>query len=278
MEGNKGSRLGMFSCVVALMATGLMAQTELLPNGNFGKGDSAWVLVANTTTNGGSATEAVTDSQYVITIRLGGYYEYSVQMSDTLLTILNGHTYHIRIIAMSSIARPFTFGVGMTYSPWTTYSGVNNVGEMVGNLGVAMDTTDTTFTMTFPDDSGGARFFMNFGHATGWPSVDNSTVTVSTVVLEDMGSTKVIRFPLQMASKFAALAVNSRGIMLGRAISPSASLKVFSLQGRLLEDLSLNAKTSSQILWNSTGLKSGSCIVRLVEEGRQTSQKGIVVQ
>jgi hypothetical protein len=276
MEKGRASRIAAAIGVLAT-ATVLMAQTELLPNGNFGKGDSAWNL-GTSAGNGSTATEAVADSQCVISINAAGYYEYSVQFSDTLLTILNGHTYHIRIVAMSSLARPFTYGVGKTNTPWTTYSGVNNVGEMVGNLGTAMDTIDTTFTMAFPDDNGGARIFLNFGHAAGWPTVDNSTVTISSVILEDITNSKVLALKALHAAKTPVLSLNSRGISLGRTISPSATLKVFSVQGRLLEDLSANARQTSQLSWSSTGLKSGSFIVRLVDEGKQSARSAIVTQ
>jgi hypothetical protein len=277
MKGKIGPRFSAIFVGVVFMATGLMGQTELLPNGDFHLGDSAWVLAASAN-NGANAAGAVVGSEYVITITNAGYYEYSIQFADTLLTILNGHTYHIQIKAKSSIARPFTFGVGMTNSPWTTYSGVDHVGEMPGNLTTDYITIDTNFAMTFPDDMGGARIFLNFGHATAWPSVNNSTVTISKVSLIDMTGSKIIGSKSQIIGKPSALSVNSHGIVLGKAISPFASLKIFSVQGKLLEDLSFSARKSSQVSWNTTGLKSGSFIVRLVEDGKQTSRKAIITQ
>ena len=273
------NRIAAILSAVSFVVFSASAQTELLPNGNFTQGDAGWNLNASLAgNNGGDGTYDVSTGQYVITINAAGYAEYAIQMSDTGLTILKGHTYHIHIDAKASEARPFTYGVGMTNNPWTTFSGVNYVGEMNGQLGTDSTAIDTTFTMTSDDNIDSARIFLNFGQNPSWPQISaGETVTVMHVSLLDMGGNPdAVRNGKSLAAaKQSSLSVNGKGFQVG-AISSTASLKVFSLQGALVADLSKQARQSSMVAWSATGLKAGTYVLRLLDNGKQIARQAVV--
>ena len=270
------SLLVKLSTALCVCAVASMAQTELLANGDFSQGEAGWVM-GFPAGNGGAATGSVVDSNYVINISTAGYTkEYAVQLSDTGLTILNGHQYHFVIVAKASAQRPITYGVGMTNSPWSTYSGIDGVREMGGQLDTGFTTIDTSFTMSFPDDNGGARVFLNFGHDASWPNLDGTTVTIKSVSLKDVGGAK-LRSPALKPSARPSLSLSRSGILLER-ITGSARLNVFDPRGKLVSDLTGRCADSPVISWNSTGLKSGTYIVRLYDNAGQIVRRATIAK
>lgn len=261
-------------CFLALVA---MAQTELLPNPDFSLGETGWKLSAASMGSGGNATGAVTGGKYVVSVIAGGWAEYAIQLADTGLTILNGHTYQIHIELQSSMARPISYGVGMINSPWTTYSGTDKVTEMIAQLGTDSMAIDTFFTMASPDDMGGARIFLNFGKAAAWPSVSGGTISIMRISLKDMGGSAVHGNKISATAKQVSLSVNNRGFRVA-GLSADASLKAYSLQGKLLEDLSMSARRGAEVSWSETGLKSGTYILRLVQSGKRVARTAIVTK
>jgi hypothetical protein len=245
-----------------------MAQTEILRNGDFtDAADTSWKTVASQG-NGGAATGVIVNGEYVITITKGGGQEYSIQVVQLNFKIEKAKSYHLKFDISASSDRNITFGVGMNGTPYYTYSSIDNQGEMPVAVTTAMQTKDTSFTMIHETDTI-ARIFFNLGKNTG-------TVTIDNVSLQEIGAPVKPRMASYSAAK-SGLTLSRGGILLEK-ITASSRLNVFSPQGKLVKDLTSRLGHADVISWGSTGLESGSYIIRLYDKNGQVVRSATITK
>jgi hypothetical protein len=250
-------------CVCAVSA---MAQTEILKNGDFANdADTSWKIY---TSNGGAATGAIANGEYVATITAGGWAEYSIQFEQINFLIEKGKSYRLKFDISASSDRNITFGVAMNGAPYYTYSSIDNAGEMPMSVTTTTKTMDTTFTMSHETDTI-ARMFFNLGKNTG-------TVTIDNVSLQEIGAPVKPRMASSTAAK-SGLTLSRGGILLEK-ITASARLNVFSPQGKLVKDLTSRLGHADVISWGSTGLESGSYIIRLYDKNGQVVRSATITK
>ena len=141
---------------------------NMLLNGRFWDGTNHWQLWVNPAA---SASGAVQNGEYVVTITNSGSNSYEVQLVQLNLLIENGETYDISYDAYADASRQIIPYMAMRSSPYTTYGGYESM-----TLSTVKQNYVYSFTMNHTTDSD-ARIAFDLGNSNTDVAFDNMFLT-----------------------------------------------------------------------------------------------------
>ncbi|MFW6221787.1 MAG: carbohydrate binding domain-containing protein [Fibrobacterota bacterium] len=127
---------------------------SMLVNGDFSSGASGWILVGNL--EGASATGAVENQEYHVSISSGGTADYAIQLNRPGLSFTEGEAYRVSFDARADAPRTIKAKINQSVADWTTYHSTEH------RLTTEHQTYTFDFTMDYPSDDN-ARVEFNLG-------------------------------------------------------------------------------------------------------------------
>ncbi|MDG5816058.1 glycoside hydrolase family 9 protein [Chitinispirillales bacterium ANBcel5] len=204
---------------------------EQVANGDFSDGLNRWTLG---TSLGGVGSPSVTDGEYHLSITDGGTEEWSLQIVQTGIQLIEGVTYEFRFDAYADEERTLIADIAMSAAPWSSYiTGVSNQ--------VDLGTEKTTYSIVFTPNSSdmGARITFNAGLSDADIYLDNVSLDI-----HDPSSVRDNFRQSHIAQNFS---VSRRGNSIVAdlvIVEPqSSTLRLYNASGRLVADLSSELRT-----------------------------------
>ncbi len=245
---------------------------EIVRNGDFSDGDNEWSVTYH---EGGLGREYVSDSGvFVLDIRDGGEVGWGVQMTQLGIELIQGGVYEFSFDAWADTSRIIVADVGMSSDPYESYTGD---AETEITLSDQPQNYSFTFTMVYPTDDQARIGF--------YAGLSDRNVYIDNVKLK-MQDKVELASPFIRKSGQAAFFARTKGskLMLDLLLKrPSASsLKMYSVSGKLVKDLSAQLKqlsTGRHTLNLQNTLGSGMYVIRYFDgAGHFTQPVSIIAE
>ncbi|MFP4416320.1 MAG: glycoside hydrolase family 9 protein [Chitinispirillaceae bacterium] len=247
-----------------LLTTQFGLVDEIVRNGSFDDGEEEWSISNN---EGGEGTGSVTDGVFEIDITNGGDMDWSIQMVQSGLELVEGGEYSFCFEAWADSARTIIADIAMSNDPWASYTGGAG-GEISLSTEPRMFTIN--FTMTDPTDQE-ARITFNTGLSDKNVYIDNVSLTMN-----GMSSISHSVSASAFQNILRAKTVGSRVQVNFMLQNPAASyLKIYSVSGRLIKDLSSQIQKlekGNQTITIPNHLGTGMYVLRFFDGNRQYTQ------
>ena len=204
------------SVVARFIGTGGNTE-EMISNGTFSTGNTGW----NIEVYGGRAEGSVVSGEYFVNTSEAGSEAWNIQLTQTGLSLQQGTTYTVSFQARASSPTTVVFNVGMSGTPYTSYSQERTV-----ELTSQMQTYAFTFTMTAATDTD-ARIEFNSGLSSIPWYLDNVSLTESggvEVKRDHLTKMKPVLFDFESTERVSLTLYDQRGRVVVQKIGKAGSI------------------------------------------------------
>ena len=234
---------------------------NIVKNGDFSGGTTSWNLGAY---NGANAWAQVVNGEYVVSTSTQGSASWNIQLTQTGIKLEQGKTYTLSFDARASSNRGIEVNIGMSNSPYSSYSGATTV-----NVTTTTQRFTKTFTMSGTTDLN-ARVEFNAGLASPTWYLDN------VVLIEVSGlpkRTAIINTSLERGSVGVRQAQG--GLMLSMRESGKIRVSLYDIRGRVVKTLHDGVLFNGIHIIPMQGVIAGTYIVSVRDQSTEILRERI---
>lgn len=219
------------------------AITNLVVNGDFSDGETGWQLYVD---NAASASGAVINGEYKVSINDSGTETYHIQLRHPDLLIEQGKTYSVSFDAFASSLCDIRSFVQHSESPWTDYSG-----EMIFSLTTASRKFTHEFTMDDPTDTE-AEITFHLGLSSADVTFDNIIIQETTTSVDPDNEETYTAGSFRLMQNYPNPFNPNTTIQYKLPRPAYMKLTVYDLSGKIVRQLDAGARSAGYhtVMWN----------------------------